>query len=64
LAVKEKELKKLRLSQLILDTQMTNFDGQQKYLNHTVRHSNTVYRSKKLASFSGKEMLNNLMQNE
>mmetsp|Transcript_16552 Transcript_16552/g.28147 ORF Transcript_16552/g.28147 Transcript_16552/m.28147 type:complete len:310 (+) Transcript_16552:878-1807(+) len=53
LEVKEKELKKIRLSQLIIDTQFIS-NGQEaaiRNLNHTVRHSNTVYRSKNFASF-------------
>ena len=47
--VKEKELKKLKLNQLIIDTQASFVNNQHSIkMNHTVRHSNTVYKPRGL----------------
>jgi len=45
--VKEKELKKLKLNQLIIDTQASFSQTNVKH-NHSARHSNTVYKARPL----------------
>ena len=54
MAVKEKELKKLKLNQLIIDTQAGLTDNTNMNVNHTVTHHGTVYKKGKEGGSFGK----------
>jgi len=61
--VKEKELKKLKLNQLIIDTQ-ASFSQANVKNNHSARHSNTVYKARNLLPGDSKSGVNGTPMNK